>query len=80
MSYRGDEEMIGRLMRQAYRPVSQPACLREQIRERLIAEVEGYLEDSSNKLWARPRLVIPIMASIASGLIIYGCWISMILV
>jgi hypothetical protein len=79
MSYTNDEEMIGRLLQQAHRPVSPPPGVREQIRERLIAEIECYSEDSS-ELWTRPRLMIPILASIASGLIAYGYWISMTLV
>jgi len=76
MSYINDEETIGRLLRQTYRPVSPPPGVREQIRERLIAEIECYSEGSSEP-WARPRLIVPILVSIASGLIIYGYWISM---
>ncbi len=78
MSYINDEETIGRLLRQTYRPVSLLPGVKEQIRERLIAEIEYYLGGSS-KPWARPRLMIPILASIASGLIAYGYWISMTL-
>jgi hypothetical protein len=78
MSYIDDEETVGRLLRETYRPVSLPPGVKEQIRERLIAEIECYLEGSS-KPWARPRLMIPILASIASGLIAYGYWISLTL-
>ena len=78
MSYADDEEAIGGLLRQTYRPVSLPPGVREQIRERLVAEIECYVEGSGS-MWTRPSLVIPILASIASGLIAYGCWISMAL-
>lgn len=76
MSYINDEETIGRLLRETYRPVSLPPGVREQIRERLIAKIEGY-SGHADKPWASPRLMVPILASIASGLIIYGYWISM---
>ena len=36
MGYMDDEESIGRLLRQTYRPVSSPPGVRGQIRERLI--------------------------------------------
>ena len=77
MGYMDDEESIGRLLRQTYRPVSSPPGVRGQIRERLIAEIKCYSEASSNKPWARPRLIVPILVSIASGLIIYGYYISL---
>ena len=78
MSYIDDEEAIGRLLRQTYRPVSLPPGVKGLIRERLIAEIECYSEVSSGP-WTRPRLVIPILASIASGLIAYGYWLPMTL-
>ena len=76
MSYIDDEEAIGGLLRQTYKPVSPPPGLREQIRGRIIGEMECRSE-SSSILWARPRLTVAILASIAAGLIAYGCWISM---
>ena len=78
MSYTNDEETISGLLRRTYRPVSLPPAVKEQIRERLITEIECYIGGPS-KPWTRPRLVIPIAASVASGLIAYGCWISMAL-
>lgn len=75
MSYINDEEALGRLLRQAYRPASIPPDVKDQIRGRLLTEVERQLE-SNSKPWARPSLMIPILASIAGGLIAYGYWIS----
>jgi hypothetical protein len=42
MSYIDDEETVGRLLRETYRPVSLAPGVKEQIRERLIAEIECY--------------------------------------
>jgi hypothetical protein len=78
MKYTDDEETIGRLIRSAYRPASLPAAVKEIIRGDIMNELDN---DSKRimKPWARPRLMVPILASIASGLIAYGCWISMAL-
>jgi hypothetical protein len=70
-----DEEAIGRLIRETYRPMSMPLDVKEQIRKRLLAEIESYPKRSIQP-WERPRLVVPVLASIASGLIAYGCWVS----
>ncbi|MDD5511041.1 MAG: hypothetical protein PHI12_09560 [Dehalococcoidales bacterium] len=78
MSYLDDEETLGDLLRHVYRPVSIPSGVKEQVREQLIAEIEGCSQDS-RKPWARPNLMVPILVSIAGGLIAYGYWISMTL-
>lgn len=78
MNYIYDEEMIGKLLRETSGPVNIPSGVKEQIRARLIAEIEHYSGDS-RKPWARSSLLVPIMASIAGWLIAYGYWISMTL-
>ena len=76
LSIMSDAEIIGKLIRQAYMPVSSPPGVREQILGRLMAEIGYYPKVDSNKVWGRPRLMVPILASIAAGFIIYGCILS----
>jgi len=78
MSNIDGEETIGKILRQAYQPISLSPCVKEQIRERLLVEIEA-CSYGSRQLWVRPRLMVPILVSIASGLIAYGYWISITL-
>ena len=76
MTYIDDEETLGKLIRQAYGPVSPPSGEKELIVARIMTELDGYSEGES-KPWARPRLMVPVLASIAGGLIAYGYLLSM---
>lgn len=70
-----DEERLGRLIRQTYEPVVIPPGMKELIRERILKELSN---DSEKRIgpWARPKVMVPILASIAGALIAYGFWIS----
>ena len=71
-----NEEQIGRLLKAACIPVAMPQDVKDQIRGRLAAEIEaGSLGQS--KMWYRPMLVIPVLASLAGGLIAYGYHLSL---
>ena len=71
-----DEEKTGRMIRQAYGLVSIPSGVKDEIRGHLITEIECY-SNNSRKPWARLSIMVPLVASIAGGLVAYGYRISM---
>jgi hypothetical protein len=75
MSNVDDEKKMGDLIREACRPVEAPPGVKGDIRVRLVAQYDSRTQASS-KLWDRPKVMVPILASIAGGLIVYGCLIS----
>jgi len=75
-----NEDSIKRLLKAAYGPVAPPPELRGQLLERLMDEARSASVGISRPLLARPRLVIPIMVGLISGLISYGSWLSLNLV
>ena len=70
------EEDIRRLLKSAYKPVVASPELKEQLLERLTYEVDAALS-ASRPVWERPRLWVPIVASIISAVIGYGVWLSL---
>jgi hypothetical protein len=72
-----DEEAIRNLVRSTYRPVTPPPTLKERLLERLTLEASGTGVGVSRRPWEQPRLVIPILVAVLSGLIGYGAWLSM---
>ena len=76
MDYTNDEETLKQLLQQAYKPVNPLPGEKELIMARIMTELDGYSK-GERKPWARPRLMVPVLASIAGGLIAYGYLLSM---
>ena len=72
-----DEEAIRNLVKSAYRPVTPPPALKEQLLNRLTLDVSGAGVGVSRRPWEQPRFMIPILAAVISGLIGYGAWLSL---
>ena len=66
-----NEDGIKRMLKAAYRPVAPSSEFKEQLCERLSGEIH-----SAHPILTRPKLVIPIIVTIAAGLIGYGVWLS----
>ena len=73
-----DEESIGKMVRKAHTPVNVSSNLKSQVRQRLIEEI-GHSSSGFRNVLNRPVLIIPIMASISIGLVVYGYFVSMAL-
>ena len=72
-----NEEEIRNLLKSAYKPVAPPPELKKQLREQLTIEASGAGAGVSRSLWEQPRVMVPILAAVVSGLIGYGAWLSM---
>ncbi len=72
-----NEENIRNLLKATYKPVAPPPELREQLCERLTLEASGASVGVSRPLWERPRILVPILVAVFSGLIGYGAWLSL---
>ncbi|MEJ2047457.1 MAG: hypothetical protein P8X92_05345 [Dehalococcoidia bacterium] len=70
-----NEEEIRNLVKSAYSPASPPPELKKRLLEQLSLEVSG--TGISRPLWEQPRILVPILAAIISGLIGYGAWLSL---
>lgn len=70
-----DDDNIGQLINKACGPVDTAPETKRHIRDRLIAEIDS-CSYSSGRLWHRPRLMVPILVSLAASLIAYGYWVS----
>ena len=75
MGYANDEETLKQLLKQAYKPVIPLLGEKEYIRERILYELDNSREIAV-KPWSKPQIMVPILASIAGGLIAYGYWLS----
>jgi hypothetical protein len=69
-----NDKGIKKILKEAYEPVAPSSEFKEQLRERLSYEVAG--AGMSTPVLARPKLVVPIIAGVAAGLIAYGVWLS----
>ena len=75
MSFTDDEETLKQLLKQAYKPVSPLPGEKENIRERILYELDKSRETAFMP-WSKPQIMVPLLASIAGGLIAYGFWLS----
>ncbi len=71
------EDDIRNLVKSAYGPARPPAKLKKQILERLTLETSGTKMGVSHPLWEQPRVLVPILVAIVSGLVGYGAWLSL---
>ena len=71
-----NEDDIRDLVKSAYRPVASPPELRKQLFEQLTLESSGGAS-ISRPLWEQPRILVPVLAAVVSGLIGYGAWLSL---
>jgi hypothetical protein len=74
------EEDVGRLLKAVYGPVVPPPEVRAGVLERLTLEASRVSSTASRPPWERPRLLVPILVALISGLIGYGSWLSLHLV
>lgn len=72
-----NEDEIRNLVKSAYRPVASPPELKKQLFEQLTLEASGAGASVSRPLWEQPRILVPILAAVVSGLIGYGAWLSL---
>ena len=69
-----EEESLKSLLKMAYTPVAAPPELRARLYERLTLEASGV--GHLRPFYERPRVLVPLLAAIATGLIGYGSWLS----
>jgi hypothetical protein len=70
------EEEMKMLLQKACKPVQIPQDFKNRLREQLVSNMESKEKPGVRPLWGRPRIMVPIMASITGGLIGYGAWAS----
>lgn len=80
MYHSASEEEIKMLMQKAFKPVQIPQDFKHHLRKQLITNIELKEKSGVFPLWSRPKIVIPVMASVTGGLIGYGAWASLNLV
>ena len=79
--YRLDnEEEVKKLMQEACKPVQIPQDFKSRLRDRLVSDMVTGEKSKVRSFWSRPKIVIPLMASVTGGLIGYGAWVSLNLV
>ena len=71
------EDDVRNLVKSAYRPARPPTELKKQLLEHLTLEASGTTMGISHPLWEQPRVLVPILVAIISGLIGYGAWLSL---
>ena len=74
------EKDIGRLLKAVYEPVVPPSEVKDGVLERLTLEASSASSRASRPPWERPKLLVPILVAVISGLIGYGSWLSLNLV
>ena len=72
-----NEEEVRNIVKSAYRPEPSPPELKKQLLEQLTLEASGAGAGMSRPLWEQPRVLVPILAAVTSGLIGYGAWLSL---
>ena len=70
------DEDVRRLLKSVYKPAVPSAEFKERLLERLRREVSA-TKTVPHSRWGRPRLWVPIAASIISVAIGYGIWLSL---
>ena len=76
MSRLDSEEETKTLLRKAFTPAPIPQDFKEKLREELITASASTHMSAARPLWSRPRIMVPVMASLTGGLIGYGAWAS----
>jgi len=71
------EDDIRNLVKSAYRPARPPAELKKKLFEHLALESSSTKMGISRPLWEQPRVLVPILVAITSGLTGYGVWLSL---
>ena len=71
-----NDEDVRRMLKSAYKPAAPPPEFKEQLLERLRREVSA-TKTVPHSRWGRPRVWVPIVASIISVAIGYGIWLSL---
>ena len=69
------DEGIKNLLKSACTPVSAPPELRERLSARLTLAA-GSVNDGK-AFYERPKILVPLLVAITSGLIGYGVWLSL---
>jgi hypothetical protein len=77
--YTSDEETLKQLLQQTYKPVIPLPGEKEYIRERILSELTNSRDIAVIPL-SKPKIMVPTLASIAGGLIGYGCWLSAVII
>ena len=78
-----NDEDVRRMLKSAYKPAAPPPEFKEQLLERLRREVSATktvprsTKTVPHSRWGRPRVWVPIVASIISVAIGYGIWLSL---
>ena len=75
--YRLDsEEDMTLLLKKACKPVQIPQDFKSRLREQMVSDMASKEKHGVRPLWSRPRIMVPVMASVTGGLIGYGAWAS----
>ena len=70
------EEEMKMLLQNACKPVQIPQDFKSRLYEQLVSNIESKEISGVRHLWGRPKIMVPVMASITGGLIGYGVWAS----
>jgi len=70
------EEEIKMLIQKACKPVQIPHDFKSRLYEQLVSNMVSKEKSGVRPLWGRPKIMVPVMASITGGLIGYGVWAS----
>jgi hypothetical protein len=70
------DEQTKHLLQRAFRPAQIPQDFKDRLREQLVSNSVSMGKAWVSPLWSRPRIMVPIMASVTGGLISYGAWTS----
>ncbi len=76
MSRLDSEEETRLLLRKAFTPAPIPQNFKNRLREQLSATSVSNHMPAARPLWSRPQVMIPVMASVTRGLIVYGALVS----
>lgn len=71
------EEDIKRLLKSVYESGAPSPELKDRLLESLTLEAGGAVLNTSLPLWNRPKLWVPIVVAVISGVIGYGVWLSL---
>ena len=77
IDFDNNEEEIRRLLRSTYKPASLSPELKEKLHERLMHEGRATLPREHHLRYGRPKVWVPIAATVISMVIGYGIWLSL---